>query len=107
MLRSSRLWQSPDADFPPPDSQRLLRRDAKVGVEIHLTFAEAVNLQSNEPRRMRLVHGLVDEILHQVAVDPSLNARSTGDNTQSVPAFVDEVVMSLIDLLLRGQPVGS
>ena len=69
-------------------------------MQIHFTFAETVNLQPDESFRVRLVHIFVDEILDQIAVDPGLNAWSTRNDPQRVPAFVDKVVMAGVDLLL-------
>jgi hypothetical protein len=57
-----------------------------------------VNLQSDEPSGVGLVHVLVHEIFDRVAIHPGLNPRASRDNTQRVPALVDEVMMARVDL---------
>src|SRR5687768_16143859 len=94
-------WANPNV--PPSDDQRLVRRDPGSCMDRHveLSLAEAVNLEPDEPPRVRPVRRLVDEILHQVAVDPGLDARPPRHDAQPVPALVDEVAMAFVDLLLR------
>src|ERR1043165_203292 len=62
-------------------------------------------LQADESVGMGLVEFLVAIVFDQMAVDPRLNARPLGDDAQLVPALGYGVLMPLLDLLLRGEPV--
>src|SRR5215210_320229 len=66
-----------------------------------------MDLQTDESAGMSLVDLLVDDVFHVLPVDPRLDARSTGNNPNLVPAVVDEVRMPLLDFLLRRQPIGA
>jgi hypothetical protein len=50
-----------------------------------------VDLQADEPARVRLADRVIDDVVDRLAVDPGLNPRSVGDDAQFVPAVVDEV----------------
>ena len=59
-----------------------------------------MNLQGDEPPGVSLVHLLIHEVFDEVAIHPRLNPGPPCDNAQLVPPFIDEVPVSLVDLLL-------
>jgi hypothetical protein len=65
-----------------------------------LSLAHAVELQPDESSGMCFVDLLVDEVLNGLPVHPRLNARSSGDDAQMIPSVVDEVGVTVVDLLL-------
>src|SRR5687767_15084440 len=64
-----------------------------------------MDLQTDEAAGVRLVHRVIHDVFHRVSVHPGLDPWAVRDDTQLVPTLVDEVGMSLVDLLLRRQPV--
>src|SRR6187200_759350 len=53
----------PDPDVAPLDHQRLARGDPCLGVGVDLALAQAVDLQADEPARVRFVNGLIGDVL--------------------------------------------
>ncbi len=93
----------PDSDVPKLDDQRLTLRDAPSGVNGILDFpiSDAVDLEAYKTLRVGLVDILVGEVLDQMTIHPRLNPRPSRDEAQFVPALVNEVTMTIFDLLLR------
>jgi hypothetical protein len=56
------LW--PDSDIPELDNQRIVRRDAKAGMDpqCELTFAGAVHLGANKALLVSLVEFIENEV---------------------------------------------
>src|SRR5687767_8549875 len=97
--RSIGLRQRADSDVAPLDHERLAGADPGAGVGVDLALAQAVDLQADEPSRVRLVDRFIDNVLDRLTVHPGLDPRSAGDDAYLVPAVIDEVGMPLLDLL--------
>src|SRR5437016_1178573 len=66
-----------------------------------------MELQTDKSARVAFVDVFEDEILDRVSVHPCLNARPVRDDAQRVPSIVDEIMMAVVDLLLRRDPAGA
>src|SRR4051794_40223703 len=92
-----------DPDVPELDHQRLADRNAPAGVngQSELPLTQAMGLEADKASGVGLVEVLVGIVFDQVTVDPRLNSRAFGDDAKFVPAFIHEVLVAFLDLLLR------
>src|SRR5690606_9256799 len=88
-----------------PGSTRIKRTDTNISPLHHQRFAggqvvffkprlltvQSVDLEPNEAFRMGLIDLIVDQILHQMSVDPSLDARTAREDSQTIPSLVHEM----------------
>ena len=53
---------------------------------------------------MCFVDILIDQILHLMAIYPSLDTRSPGNDSQFVPSFIVQIMMPVLNFFFRGKP---
>jgi hypothetical protein len=66
-----------------------------------------VHLKPDKTFRMCFEHLFINQILDLVAVHPRLNPRAPCNDAHSIPAFIVQIVMPILNFILGGKPPGA